>query len=177
MPPELRGTTGAATAGQPPAPALHNNGPLAPSAAAGAPRAGIHIHDPDNPDNDYPGPREMAAPQTPQIAAPPPAALPVPNQGVPDAPLHTASLGPSGDNPPPPPAQQQDTSPPPQQPDQSDLYNKVAFGPSVQGGWDDFSAMLAPDNSPDTPTAARGGSMRRTHDYAPCSREARSAGR
>ena len=159
MPPELRGTPGAANAGQPPAPALHDAGPLAPSAVAGAPKAGIHIHDPDNPDNDYPGPREMAAPQ---IAAPPPAALPVPNQGIPDAPLHTASLGPSGDNPAPQPAQQQDTSPPPQQPDQSDIYNKVAFGPSVQGGWDDYSAMLAPDKSPDTPTAARGGSMRRS---------------
>ena len=59
--------------------------------------------------------------QAPQIAAPPPAKLPdVQDKGIPDAPFHTASLGPSDDSAPPPAAQQQDTTPPPDHHD--DLY-------------------------------------------------------
>ena len=76
--------------------------------------------------------------QAPEIAAPPPAALPTPaDKGIPDAPFHTASLGPEGDSAPPPAAQQQDTTPPPELP-HHDIYGDLAMPdvvlPARRGG-------------------------------------------
>ena len=74
----------------------------------------------------------------PAIAAPPPAKLPAPeDKGIPDAPFHTASLGPEGDSAPPPAAQQQDTTPPPELP-HHDIYGDLAMPdvvlPARRGG-------------------------------------------
>jgi len=140
-------TSPAAAIARGPSPtAPQDAGQLVPSAVSGAPKGHLRIADPEGL-HTYPGPNETSAPQpgspaatpnptdgygsapsrdtAPAIAAPPPAVIPAPSdKGIPDAPFHTASLGPEGDSAPPPAAQQQDTLPPPDQPPH-DLYGDI----------------------------------------------------
>ena len=124
--------------------------PPLPPQQSGTPRGNITIPGFYNDPNDQP--REASPAPTP-VPSPAQRSYP-PANAFPDQPLHTSSLGPPDNQ-----GQQSvpDQSPPPSQGDadpMANLYNKVAFAPGVQSGYDNFQMQYAPD---DTVMAARGG--------------------
>lgn len=101
--------------------------------------------------NSYPQPTDSAqdvqppvAPPTPVQSSPLPPPTPAPSSAPPSPQLNNASAGPQ--------AQAQPMT------DQSNLYDKLAFSPDVQAGYDNPQVLFDPSQAP---SAARGGYIRR----------------